>query len=184
MPEIASAGVRAVPSPLRFEVYDADLERARKAFWRGRVGIRKIPAFAIGIVFTLLTVVNFIDHRIDWWVTLITACCFIALSLRPDPNEPPLLRPIELHFSDDGLDIDVAYAQPPVRHYAWNKLRAVEDIGEAFVLIPTFGTRVVFPKRNVPDGGSEALSFFAAHGLKAPSSQARDGPSSRSDPGF
>jgi hypothetical protein len=170
MPEIASAGVRAVPSPLPFEVYDTDLERAREAYWRGRVGIRKIPAFVIGIVFLLLTVLNFIGHRVDWWITLLTGCAFIALSLRPDPNEPPLLRPIELRFGDDGIDVDVAYAQPPSRHYAWNKLRAIEDIGEALVLIPTFGTRVVFPKRNFPDGGSEALSFFAAHGIAGPRS--------------
>ena len=45
------------------------------------------------------------------------------------------------------------------------EIRAIDDIGEVFVLVPKFGKRVVFPKRSFPDGGREAWAFFAAHGV-------------------
>jgi hypothetical protein len=90
---------------------------------------------------------------------------FIAASLRPDAKIPSAERSTVLQFSETGLDVDVAFQRNLPRHYSWRGIRAVNDIGEQFVLVPVFGKRLVFPKRSFPDGGREAWAFFAAHGV-------------------
>jgi hypothetical protein len=88
---------------------------------------------------------------------------FIVGSTRAGAQFPPSVRPTGLHFTADGLDLDVAFEKNPRRRYSWREIRRIDDIGEVFVLVPKFGRRVVFPKRSFPDGGREAWAFFTEH---------------------
>ncbi|MGH7716276.1 MAG: hypothetical protein ACREML_09805 [Vulcanimicrobiaceae bacterium] len=101
---------------------------------------------------------------LDLW-SLYAGIIFIGSAWFMAANVPASLRPTDLRFSEEGLAVDVAFERKPVRHYSWQAIRAINDIGESFVLVPKFGKRVVFPKRSFPDGGRKAWSFFAAHGV-------------------
>jgi hypothetical protein len=78
---------------------------------------------------------------------------------------PAVLRSSDLQFSETGLDFVVIFTGKGARQYSWSRIRSIDDIGECFVLVPKFGSRVVFPKRDFPDGGREAWAFFATHGV-------------------
>ena len=106
----------------------------------------------------------------DLW-SLYLGIVFIGGAWFITANVPAALRPTDLRFPAGGLDVDVAFERTPFRHYSWRSIRAINDVGESFVLVSKFGKRMVFPKRSFPDGGREAWSFFAAHGVagRAPS---------------
>jgi hypothetical protein len=154
-----------VPAPIHIELRDADIEAMRADFRRHSHGIQRPWIFGIGIAYLGLALLNVKDHRGDWWVWALGGVLFIVMGIRPDPKFPSSVRTTGLRFSAAGLDVDVVMEMYPRRHYSWRGIRAINDIGESFVLVPTFGKRVVFPKRTFPDGGREASAFFAAHGV-------------------
>lgn len=88
---------------------------------------------------------------------------FIGFSWLTDPGIPAVLRPTDLRFTHDGVDVDVAFEPPANRHYAWDTIRRIDDVGDALVVVPKLGKRLVLPKRAFPDHGLEARAFFAAH---------------------
>jgi hypothetical protein len=154
-----------VPAPLALEVYERDLDAMRADYLRHCHGVPRPWIFGIGILYLVLAGAKVADHRGDWWFWALSGALFIVMSTRAGAGFPSAERSTELRFSADGLDVDVAFARDPLRHYAWRRIRKIHDIGEAFVLVPAFGKRLVFPKRSFPDGGREAWAFFAAHGV-------------------
>jgi hypothetical protein len=90
---------------------------------------------------------------------------FIVLALNKSGKSSGTLRPTALRFDAEGLSIDVAFAPPFGRRYGWRSIRRIDDVGDSFVLVPTFGKRIVLPKRAFPDRGREAWAFFAMHGV-------------------
>jgi hypothetical protein len=120
----------------------------------------------LGILFVLIGLLRIreIHSLLDLWQFGV-GLLYIAAAWLPSKAAPPVLRSSELQFSDAGLDVVVIFTGKGARHYSWSRIRAVDDIGECFVLVPKFGARVVFPKRDFPDGGREAWAFFAARGV-------------------
>jgi hypothetical protein len=106
------------------------------------------------------------DHRSAWWFWGASGAFMVISSMRTRTDRPQSVRPTGLHFTSNGLDLDVAFERDPRRHYSWREIRRIDDIGEVFVLVPKFGRRVVFPKRSFPDGGREAWAFFTEHGVR------------------
>lgn len=155
----------SIPMPVGFEVYDADLEMVRADLRRRRFGLRDPAMFVLGLAFCVLGVLNLTIHDNFGWAYLLVGCVQFAFSMWGKMQSPLVLRPLDLHFAEDGIEVDVAYHHQPLRHFSWSAIRALDDIGDAFVLVPKFGTRIVFPKRSFPDGGSDAWAFFTAHGV-------------------
>jgi len=69
---------------------------------------------------------------------------------RPPKNVPAFLPSRELQFSETGLGIRFIYGSARLNHYGWWRIKAIDDLGELFVLVPLFGSRIVFPKRDFP----------------------------------
>jgi hypothetical protein len=120
----------------------------------------------LGVLFIAIGLLRIreIHSLLDLW-QLAFGVLYIGFAWVPTKSAPAVLRSSELQFSDTGLDVVVIFTGKGARHYSWGRIRAIDDIGECFVLVPKFGTRVVFPKRDFPDGGHEAWAFFAAHGV-------------------
>lgn len=129
-------------------------------------GVPRPWIFWVGIADLVLAAVKIVRHDGDWWFYALIAIGFVFLSTRAGAQFPPAVRPTALHFTDRGLDVDVAFERDPRRHYSWRGIRSLDDAGDVFVLVPTFGRRLVFPKRSFADGGREAAAFFAAHGVR------------------
>ncbi len=157
----------SVPAPVDLDVREGDLDTMRADYLRHSHGVPRPWLFSIGILDLALSVAKLARHQGDWWFYALTGAILIVISMRAGAGFPPAERPTELRFSTDGLDVDVdvAFARDLPRHYPWRRIRAIHDIGESFVLVPTYGKRLVFPKRSFPDGGREAAAFFAAHGV-------------------
>jgi hypothetical protein len=155
-----------VPAAVQVEVYDADLESMRADFRRRHYGVSRPWILVIGVANVLLGMLQAARPHafMDWWLLYIgIGIGFIVLAWIPEPGIPAALRPTDVRFSDEGLDIDVAFEPPAHRHYAWDTVRRVDDVGDAFVILPKLGKRVVLPKRVFSDHGREAGAFFAAH---------------------
>jgi hypothetical protein len=153
-----------VPAPLALEVYDRDVD-AMRADFRQQHRVPYPWLLAVGIVALVLAVAKGVEHAGDWWFWTLMGVFYIVSSTRARADFPPSVRPTGLHFTADGLDLDVAFEKNPRRRYSWREIRRIDDIGEVFVLVPKFGRRVVLPKRSFPDGGREAWAFIAAHGV-------------------
>jgi len=166
-----STGGVSVPAPIALDVYESDLD-AMRADFRRHARVPRPWMLGIGIAYLGLALLQARSHRSEWWFWAACGALFIIMSTRAGPQFPPAVRPTGLHFTAAGLDLDVAFEKNPRRHYSWREIRAIHDIGEAFVLVPKFGRRVVFPKRSFPDDGREAWAFFAAHGVTARTSPA------------
>jgi hypothetical protein len=165
MPAGTAGAASPVPAPVAVEVYDSDLEAMRADFRRHCHGVPRPWILGIGIVYLGLAVLKLVDRAGDWWFWALCGALFILMSTRAGAQFPPAVRTTGLRFSADGLDVDVAFEKNPRRHYSWRGIRAINDIGDSFVLVPAFGRRLVFPKRSFSDGGREAWAFFAAHGV-------------------
>lgn len=154
----------AVPAPLALDVHEGDVDAMRADFRRHH----RVPRpwlLGVGIADLGLALLQANAQRSEWWFWTASGALFIIFSTRAGANFPSAVRPTGLHFTADGLDLDVAFEPDPRRHYSWREIRRIDDIGAAFVLVPSFGKRVVFPKRAFSDGGREAWAFFAAHGV-------------------
>jgi hypothetical protein len=162
---MSEAMLPAVPAAVELDVRESDLDAMRADYLRHAHGVPRPWIGWIGVLNLVLSVAKVARHQNDWWFWAVAGVLFIFMSLRAGANVPSAERVTELHFSDTGLDADVAFAPNRLRHYAWRNIRAIHDTGEAFVLVPSFGKRLVFPKRAFPDGGREAGAFFAAHGV-------------------
>lgn len=154
----------AVPAPLALEVYDGDVD-AMRADYRRHHRVLRPWLLAVGIAALGLAAVKGAGHVGDWWFWTLMGAFYVVSSTRAGADFPPAVRPTGLHFTSDGLDLDVAFEKNPRRRYSWREIRRIDDIGEVFVLVPTFGRRVVLPKRSFPDGGREAWAFIAEHGV-------------------
>lgn len=155
----------SAPAPVELDARKADLDAMRADYLRHCHGVPRPWIGWIGVLTLVLSVTKVARHQGDWWFWAIMGVLFILMSLRAGPGFPPAERATNLRFSADGLDVDLAFAPNHLRHYSWQRIRAIHDTGEAFVLVPAYGKRVVFPKRAFPDGGGEAAAFFAAHGV-------------------
>jgi hypothetical protein len=154
------------PAPVDLDVNDVDFEAMRADYRQHCHGVQRPWFLGLGIAYVALGVFGVVGHRPLWWMWTLFGLAFIALSLRPNAKIPSAERSTVLRFSETGLDVDVAFQGNSPRHYSWRGIRAINDIGEQFVLVPRwFGKRLIFPKRSFPDGGREAWSFFAAHGV-------------------
>jgi hypothetical protein len=164
MHEGTSVARTTVPGTVHFEVNDADLESMRADFRRRHYGISRPWILVLGVLNVLLGFVRALRPHdfVDLW-PLYVGLIFIGFSWFTDPGVPAALRPTDLRFTDDGLDVDVAFEPPANRHYAWDTIRRIDDVGDAFVVVPKLGKRFVLPKRAFPDHGLEARAFFAAH---------------------
>jgi hypothetical protein len=157
-----------VPAPVDLDVREVDLDEMRADYLQHCHGIPRPWMFVAGMMYLALAVVKLIAHPSDWaqdWWLWVGAVAFLVFSTRPGPQFPSVERANRLHFSEAGLDVDMAVAGNVARHYPWQRIRAIHDTGSSFVLVPQFGRRIVFPKRSFPDGGREAEAFFAAHGV-------------------
>lgn len=155
----------SIPAPVDLDVKDFDLEAMRADFRQHCHGVYRPWFFGLGILYVALGMFDVVEHRAIWWMWGLFGLAFIAVSLRPDAKIPSAERSTVVQFSETGLDVDVAFQRTLPRHYSWSGIRAINDIGEQFVLVPVFGKRVVFPKRSFPDGGREAAAFFTAYGV-------------------
>jgi hypothetical protein len=159
------SGRMDVPAPVDLDVNDFDFEAMRADYRQHCHGVQLPWFFGLGIAYIALGLFGVVAHRPLWWVWTLSGLIFIAMSMRPNAKIPSAERSTVLQFSETGLDVDVAFQRNPSRHFSWRGIRAINDIGEHFVLVPMFGKRLVFPKRSFPDGGREAWAFFAAHGV-------------------
>lgn len=155
----------SVPAPVDLDVREDDLDAMRADYLRHAHGVPRPWLFWIGVLDLVLSVAKIARHQGDWWFYALTGALLVVFAMRAGVGFPPADRPTELRFSAAGLDVDVASARAGPHHFPWRRIRAIHDIGESFVLVPTYGKRLVFPKRSFPDGGREAAAFFAAHGV-------------------
>lgn len=155
-----------VPAAVQLHVVDADVDSVRADFrWRRRrLSQPWMLVLGIPLVFMGLLRIREIHSVLDLW-QLAFGVLYIGFAWIPTKNAPAVLRSSELQFSDTGLDVVVIFTGKGARRYLWRQIRAIDDIGECFVLVPKFGTRAVFPKRDFPDGGREAWAFFEQHGV-------------------
>ena len=169
MREDTPAGGAAVPAPVEIGVSDTDLDIVRADFRRRRLGFRQPGLLVVGILLLVLGVLRLRSHGtgLELW-SLYCGIVYIAGALffmwRPPKNVPAFLPSRELQFSETGLGIRFIYGSARLNHYGWWRIKAIDDLGELFVLVPLFGSRIVFPKRDFPDGGREAWAFFSQHG--------------------
>jgi hypothetical protein len=167
----AVAGGAPVPAPVQMYVHDRDVDAVQADFHRRRHGLVQLWVPIMGILLVTLGLVRMRSPHtaLELWplyIGIVYLGGTLLAVLRPAKSGIPLvLRPAELRFSETGIDVLGAFSGKPSHHYSWRGIRAINDIGEWFVLIPTFGTRVVIPKRDFSDGGREAWAFFAAHGV-------------------
>jgi hypothetical protein len=156
--------ITSVPASVHLEVHDADLESMRADFRRRHYGISRPWILVLGVAYVLLGFARAVRPHdfVDLW-PLYFGLIFIGFSWFTDPNIPAVLRPTDLRFTHDGVDVDVAFEPPANRHYAWDTIRRIDDVGDALVVVPKLGKRLVLPKRAFPDHGLEARAFFAAH---------------------
>ena len=154
-----------VPEPVALDVTDGDLAAMRADFWRRSRGVPRPWFLGIGIAYLVLGLYDVVTHRDLWWFWALAGLLLMLGSTRAGKGFPPAARPTELRFSENGLDFDVVREKTPQLHYTWRGIRSIDDIGDAFVLVPQFGKRIVLPKRSFPDGGREAQAFFTAHGV-------------------
>lgn len=162
---MSEAMLPVVPEPVELDVRESDLDAMRSDYLRHCHGVPRPWIGWIGVLNLVLSGAKVARQQNDWWFWAVAGVLFIFMSLRAGANFPSAERVTELHFSDTGLDVDVAFAPNRLRHHSWRNIRAIHDIGESFVLVPSFGKRLVFPKRAFPDGGREAAAFFAVHGV-------------------
>jgi hypothetical protein len=153
-----------VPAPVALDVNDADID-AMRAEYRRRSRVPRPAFLIIGIAYVGLGIADWLGHRGPAWFWVVCGVILMAFSLYAGKDFPSSVRPTGLHFSEDGLDLDVAFEKNPRRHYSWGQIRTIDDIGESFVLVPKYGKRAVLTKRSFPDGGNEAWAFFTAHGV-------------------
>ena len=172
MEEVAISGVLsmaegpgAVPDPVAFEVHESDLDAMRADYLWHCHGIPRPWILGVGIAYLLLAAANLARHDGGWWFWVLLGALSLITSTQAGPGFPAAERATQVRFSTRGLDVAIAFGGEELRHYSWRRIRAIHDIGEAFVLVPAFGKRLVFPKRAFPDGGREAAAFFAAHGI-------------------
>jgi hypothetical protein len=155
----------SVPAPVTLDVTEGDLEAMRADFLAHCHGVPRPWFLGIGIAYVALGLFDVITHRELWWFWVLAGALLILGSTRAGKRFPSAVRATEVRFAEQGLDFDVAFENVPRRYYSWGGIRAINDTGEVFVLVPQFGKRLVLPKRAFPDGGREAWAFFAAHGV-------------------
>ena len=163
MHEGASSGGTFIPAPVQLDTDDADVAFMWREVERKRFGIVSPWLLAFGILQLVQFGLGFAGHM-QWW-TLPVGIGFVALAFHPKTRSSKVVRAVEVRFADDGLHIDVAFALPMERMYRWGDILRIDDIADAFVLIPRFDLHVVMPKRAFPGYGTEAWAFFAAHGV-------------------
>ncbi len=155
----------AVPAPVDLDVREVDLAEMRADYLRHCHHIPRPWMLGVAIAYLILAPLKLSVHQNDWWIWILLGLSFGATALWPGPKFPAGERATELRFDETGLDIDIAFRGNMPRHFFWRGIRAIHDIGASFVLVPRFGKRIVLPKRSFPDGGREAWTFFAAHGV-------------------
>ncbi len=152
-----------IPDPVAVDANEFDAEIVR-ADYRAHHRVPRPGLAVAGAGFLVLALLNWMRHwpfSHYWWL-LLFGVAYIAMSMRAGKGFPSVVLPSGLHFSGTGIDLDVPFVKDPRRHYSWHGIR-IDDIGEVFVLVPSFGKRVVIPKRSFPDGGREAWAFFTAN---------------------
>jgi hypothetical protein len=151
-----------IPDPVALDVNEFDVEAMRADYLAHCHGVPRPWLAAIGVFFLVLALLDWARH-LTYWYLLLFGVAYIAFSTRAGKDFPTAVRPSGVRFSAEGIDVDVPFVKDPRRHYSWRGIRRIDDIGEAFVLVPTFGHRVILPKRSFPDGGHEAWAFFVAN---------------------
>jgi hypothetical protein len=151
-----------IPDPVAVDVNEFDADAMRADYLAHCHGVPRPWLAVSGIAYLAVGLLNWTQHT-QYWYWVLFGLAWIAMSLRPGKAFPTAVLPTGLRFSADGLDIDVPFVKDPRRHYSWRGIRRIDDVGESFVLVPTFGKRVVITKRSFPDGGHEAWAFFAAN---------------------
>jgi hypothetical protein len=152
-----------IPDPVAVDANEFDAE-AMRADYRAHHRVPRPGLALAGIAFLVLALLDWTRHwpiSQYWWLPLF-GVGYIAFSMRAGKGFPAAVLPSGLRFSAAGLDVDVPFVKNPRRHYSWRGMR-IDDIGELFVLVPSFGKRVLIPKRSFPDGGHEAWAFFTAN---------------------
>jgi hypothetical protein len=150
-----------IPDPVAVDVNEFDAE-AMRADFRAHHRVPRPSLAVVGVVYLVLAYLDWQRHQ-QYWYPILFGVAFIAFSMRAGRGFPEAVLPSGLRFSAQGLDVDVPFVKDPRRHYSWRGIRRIDDVGESFVLVPTFGKRVVITKRSFPDGGHEAWAFFTAN---------------------
>lgn len=170
MGEGACAGVTPIPAPVQLSVTDEDVHRMWRAVQIQRHGISRIWCLVCAalslIVFGLEAVLSIMAHRVLNPWALASSLSLMYSSFQPLTSTAGSPRPTDVAFSEDGLTIEVAFSAPYVRHFPWSALRRIDNLGDAFMVVPKFKKPFVLPKRSFPDGGREAQAFFDAHGVQ------------------
>ena len=117
---------------------------------------------AAGVGYLIVGLLGWMRHG-QYWYWVVFGLVWIAMGFYPGKAFPEAVLPSGVRFSATGIDVDVPFMKDPRRHYSWRRIRWIDDIGESFVLVPSWGKRVVIPKRSFPDGGHEAWAFFVAN---------------------
>jgi hypothetical protein len=163
----STVGQASIPAPVRLDVTDADVAHMWKAVQKKRYGVASPLLLVVGLVNLLTDLVGYAKSGHVSWLGVAVGIAFTAAAFIRSGSSPKTLRPTELRFADAGLNVDVAFEPPAERAYPWSSIRRFDDVGDAYVLIPKRGKRIVLPKRAFPDRGREACDFVAAHGVLA-----------------
>jgi hypothetical protein len=150
-----------IPDPVAVDVNEFDVE-AMRADYSAHHRVPRPTMAALGVAYFVLAYLNWTRHQ-PYWYLILFGFAFIAFGMWAGKGFPSAVLPSGLRFSAEGIDVDVPFVKEPRRHYSWRGIRRIDDIGESFVLVPTFGKRVVITKRSFADGGREAWAFFTAN---------------------
>jgi len=107
------------------------------------------------ILYVALGVFGVVAHRPLWWMWTLFGLAFFGVRCGPMPRSPQLSARRFAVFGDGARRRCCVPAKSAAALFV-RGIRAINDIGEQFVLVPAFGKRLVFPKRSFPDGGREA----------------------------
>lgn len=153
-----------IPDPVALDTNEFDVEVMRADYLAHCHRVPRPWLAASGVCYLIVGLLGWMRHG-QYWYWVLFGLAWIAMSLYPGKAFPQAVMPSGVRFSATGLDVDVPFVKDPRRHYSWRGIRRIDDIGEAFVLVPLFGKRVVMPKRSFPDAGHEAWAFFTANGV-------------------
>jgi len=152
------------PVNVRFTPDAAELTRIQTAFSKVQPRLPMGLAVMLAAMYLFLGGLNLTLHRPGFWqigyVQILLGICYIPITWRLQSAYLLRAKPsseINLTIDDTGILVE-----SPIMRIPWKRVSAIRDVGEAFVILRTYGKPVPILKRALPDRGAELWTALEA----------------------